>query len=393
MRILFIDQSGQLGGAELMLADIAAGYAGSGSVLLFADGPFRELLERRGVSVRVAAGKGPIAITKDAGGMAALRALPAFLRLVAQTWRAARGHDVLYANTAKALVVGAVVATLRRQPLVFHLHDLVTPEHFSGLNRRLLVTLGSRCTRMIIANSEATRDAFIAAGGRAERHVVVYNGFETTPVSSESGDVGYSPRAEFRIGEKPLAVAIGRLTPWKGQHVLLAAARTLPELQVILVGGALFTAEDRAYEARLRAEADAAELRGRVHFAGHRADVRPFYRAADMVVHCSTAPEPFGRVVVEAMLAGRPVVAADAGGVREILRDPGTGVLVPPGDAAALADALRGLLRDPAAAAAMARAGRAEASRRFELGAILAAIDAAIRAAGRERSAALPVST
>ena len=381
-RVLFVDQSGQLGGAELMLADVAARFGAAGTVLLFQDGPFREHLAARGIPVRVIGG-GPLAVTKAGGLGSWLRVLPAFTRLVRETWQTAEGPDVLYANTAKALIVGAVVAAGRRKPLVFHLHDLVSPDHFSRLNRWLLVRVASTFARTIIANSEATRDAFIAAGGRAERHVVIYNGFD--PGRFSPGAIAPRIRGEFPVGAKPLAVVIGRLTPWKGQHVLLAAARALPELHVLVVGGALFTPEDRAYEAQLRREAAEPELRGRVHFAGHRDDIVPFYHAADVVVHCSVAPEPFGRVVVEAMLAGRPVLAADAGGVREILQEPGTGELVPPNDASALAEALRRLLADPDRARRMAAAGQAMARRRFGLDGVLDATEAAVDSA-RHRS-------
>jgi glycosyltransferase involved in cell wall biosynthesis len=88
-------------------------------------------------------------------------------------------------------------------------------------------------------------------------------------------------------------------------------------------------------------------------------------RAADVIVHASTLPEPFGRVLVEGMLARRPVIASDAGGVREIVTHGATGVLVPPGDVAALARAVATLRADAPRAAAIGAAGSARARDAF----------------------------
>jgi glycosyltransferase involved in cell wall biosynthesis len=94
-------------------------------------------------------------------------------------------------------------------------------------------------------------------------------------------------------------------------------------------------------------------------------------KGADVVVHASSLPEPFGRVVVEGMLAGRPVVATNAGGVAEIITDGVTGLLVPPGHATAMVNAIRGLRDDPARATALAAAGTAHARADFSVAAMV----------------------
>ena len=114
----------------------------------------------------------------------------------------------------------------------------------------------------------------------------------------------------------------------------------------------------------------------RVHFLGFRHDIAPLMRAADVVVHASTLPEPFGRVIVEGMLARRPVIATAAGGVGEIIDDGRTGVLVPPGDAAAIARAVQALRDDPGRAAALAAAGAAHARQAFSVGAMVRGVRA-----------------
>lgn len=133
----------------------------------------------------------------------------------------------------------------------------------------------------------------------------------------------------------------GRLTPWKGQRVLMEAVARMPGATMVLVGAPLFG--EHTYEAALRARAAEPDLAGRVHFLGFRADVAELMHCMDVVVHASVWAEPFGRVVVEGMLAARPVVATAAGGVKEIVDDGETGILVSPDDAPALASALNRL--------------------------------------------------
>jgi glycosyltransferase involved in cell wall biosynthesis len=131
----------------------------------------------------------------------------------------------------------------------------------------------------------------------------------------------------------------------------------------LIVGDALF-GED-AYAADLQRKAADLGLGDRVHFLGFRRDVPKLMAACDIIVHTSVAPEPFGRMVVEGMLSGRPVIASDAGGVREIVTDGRTGRLTPPGDARALAEVLRATLDDAEVSRNMADAGRAWARDRF----------------------------
>jgi glycosyltransferase involved in cell wall biosynthesis len=136
-------------------------------------------------------------------------------------------------------------------------------------------------------------------------------------------------------------------------------------VQAVIVGGALFGQD--AYETRIREQASRLGLDGRVRFLGFRSDVPELMASMDAVAHTSVVAEPFGRVVVEAMMCGRPVVATRGGGVTEIIRDGETGLLVPPGDASALAAALGCILSQPALAERLAQQGREDVSRRFSL--------------------------
>jgi glycosyltransferase involved in cell wall biosynthesis len=113
----------------------------------------------------------------------------------------------------------------------------------------------------------------------------------------------------------------------------------------------------------------------RVHFLGYRADTPRLMRAVDLVVHCSTAPEPFGRVIVEALFAGTPVLAADGGASREILGTETTW-LVPPGNVPVLAAAIaRTLATDAGTMAFQVAAMRSRVEEEFTLSRMMAGID------------------
>ncbi|MCU0567971.1 MAG: glycosyltransferase [Oculatellaceae cyanobacterium Prado106] len=158
--------------------------------------------------------------------------------------------------------------------------------------------------------------------------------------------------------------------------MLLEAMRQVPEVQAIVVGEALFG--ETEYAERLRAIANQPELAGRVHWLGFRNDIPALMSACDLVLHTSTEPEPFGRVIIEGQLAGRPVIATAAGGAIELIEDGVTGRLVPPEDAAALAQVMGELLKQPDLAQKIANQGKMSAQTHFSLEGMLKAFDQAL---------------
>jgi glycosyltransferase involved in cell wall biosynthesis len=153
-----------------------------------------------------------------------------------------------------------------------------------------------------------------------------------------------------------------RLEWWKGHRLhlrALARLRDLPDWVCWLAGGAQ-RPEEQTYLAELKALAAELKIADRVRFLGHRRDVPRLLAAADLVCHPNEAPEHFGIAFVEALAAGRPVVATRMGGAVEVV-DPACGVLTDP-DPTAVADALAGLFRDPARAAALGANGPARAA-------------------------------
>jgi glycosyltransferase involved in cell wall biosynthesis len=365
MTILFLDQSGKLGGAELCLLDIAEPYRSSCHVGLLADGPFRSALEERQIPVSVLHDR-PIAVNKTSGWLAQLAGASQLLPTIRRTIALARTCDLIYANTPKALVIGAIAATLCNRPLIYHLHDILSADHFSSSNLRLLVTLANRADR-VIANSIAAQTAYRTLGGSSPC-TVIYNGFDLNlPLPSGAAIADRRRRIEAKK-DTFLVGHFSRLSPWKGQDVLIDALRNCPDnVEILLVGAALFGEDD--YVAQLRTQIDRLGLGDRVHFLGFQDDIAAWMAACDLIVHSSTAPEPFGRVIVEAMLCRRPIIAAAAGGALEIL-DETCGWLTEPGNSQALAAAIGDAYDHPEKRQRLADRGYQQARSRFGLAGI-----------------------
>ncbi|MEP0924619.1 glycosyltransferase [Leptolyngbya sp. ST-U4] len=367
MKILFLDQSGNLGGAELCLADIAKLYSGDCLVALFSDGAFRKLLEHHCISVQVLT-ETSIPIRKDSTLIQGVSSIRSLIPLVTKVANLARGYDLIYANTQKALVIGALASLYSNRPLVYHLHDILSTDHFSYTNRRIAVTLANWFARLVIANSKATQAAFVAAGGRRDIVHIVYNGFDLKHYSRFSSpdillDINQI-KQNLNWNDRFIVGHFSRLSPWKGQHVLLNALAHCPEnVAALFVGDALFGEQE--YAKSLYQQTEALGLEKRVRFLGFRTDVVPLMSACDLIAHTSTAPEPFGRVIVEAMLCGKPVVAAAAGGAVELIEDGRTGWLSSPGDVTQLAGIIRTAQNQPNDTQAITKAAQLQARQAF----------------------------
>ncbi|MFB2773359.1 glycosyltransferase family 4 protein [Pelatocladus sp. BLCC-F211] len=363
MKVLFLDQSGKPGGAELCLIDIAKPYRDHCLVGLFADGDFRTLLEKNQIPVEVLTTQ-TIQVRKESSFAQGLASLGQLIPLLAKVVQTAREYDLIYANTQKALVVGAIASFLSGRPLVYHLHDILSPEHFSQTNRRIAVTAANRAS-LVIANSQASKTAFIEAGGRTEITTVIYNGFDPKNYQIDASII-HQTRQQLGLEGKFVIGHFSRLAPWKGQHILIEALIQCPEeVTAVLVGDALFGEQE--YVQKLHQQIATLGLENRVKFLGFRSDIPQLMSACDLVAHTSTAAEPFGRVIVEAMLCGKPVVAAKAGGAVELVEDGINGFLFTPGKPQELAQIVTTCLQEPEKTAMIASYSQTTASQRFDV--------------------------
>jgi glycosyltransferase involved in cell wall biosynthesis len=346
--------------------------------VLFEDGPFVQALGEIGAAVTVIpAPAAMLSVKKEsrfAGTLASVPALLPFIRHLAKEFAPA---EVIYLNSQKALVAGAPAGFLARKRVIWNLHDILTAEHFGSLNRRVAVSIANRFVDRVVVNSAATSDALRESGFRGTKIDTVYNGID----GAKFRPVDDAHRAEglrkLGLPQQPVVGLFGRISRWKGQDVLVRALAELPTVTALVVGGPLFQ-DDEAYLAEVRQLATRLGVESRIIFAGSRPDVASLMPLCDVVAHTSTLPEPFGRVIVEAMSCGVPVVATNAGGAAEIVKHGSTGLLVEPGQPAELATAIRDVIVNAEAAAARAHRARREAAERYSIDQMVEGVKRAI---------------
>jgi len=350
--VLFVDHAPALGGAEICL-------------LLAC-----ELLDRKRFAAHLATQPGRLAeAARKLGVIVHELPLRRLRRTPTAPWRFARGVLALmrvirrerialvYVNTVRAGVCAAPAARLTGRPVLWHVHDIFSP----GMYTRVMANLADAT----IAVSKAAAEPL----PRADKVRVIYPGVRLEDFQGDRREQAAALREAW--GVPPEAVLIGqvaRLQPWKGQRDVIAAAELLgdlPAAYVAIIGGDIFE-DAQAYERELKTMARTRGLAARLIFAGHREDVPATLQALDILVHASDR-EAFGRILIEAGAAGLPVVAYDSGAVREIVKHETTGLLVPAGDRAGLAAALRCLVNDPARARVLGDNARKEVRARFDM--------------------------
>jgi glycosyltransferase involved in cell wall biosynthesis len=211
----------------------------------------------------------------------------------------------------------------------------------------------------VVCNSEQTLAWIRGTSGPSDkRYLAIWNGYSKSGPAADRGSV----RRELGVsGDEVLFVLVGRINAWKGQRLLVLAfaelvRETSVPVRLALVGSA-FQGQS-SFEDELREAIVASGCAERIGLYPFRADIEAVWEAADVAVVPSTQPEPFGRVAVEAMAFAKPVVAADHGGLSEIVKDGQTGLLVPPGDVHALSAALKRLAVGPEERVRLGEAGR-----------------------------------
>lgn len=363
-KILFINHTSALGGAELNLLDLVIPYAENSKILLFQDGPFHERLKQTGITVTILGASKSILNIRTSGGLN-LATIPELWKLATQIAKEARGYDSIVANSQKAFVIAALSTLKSNTPVLWYLHDILTARHFSKLNRLVAVFLANRFAKRVLVNSQATGEAFVAVGGKEKLLDVVYNGFDSQKFDRVTISEAKGVRSQLNIGNAPLIGLFSRFSYWKGQHILLEAVKEIPQVQVLLVGKALFGEEE--YVSLLETLSSEPKLQGRIHWLGFRDDIPTLMKACDIIVHTSTEPEPFGRVIVEGQLAQKPVIASAAGGALEIIDDGINGYLFPPEDAIALRKSIQKLVSDRTLAQTIGQRGYESARTKFSL--------------------------
>jgi len=296
-----------------------------------------------------------------------LKAWCEFVRREAlQVWpivRAIRenGIDLVHVNTGlRHGKPGIIAAWITRRPCICHVRMFHQLNHFDRLFTRLVSGF--------IYISRAIAEDCTAQGIPPAKGRVIHNAVDLSEFPAVGDAVGV--RREFGwSADQHLVGVVGRLDWWKGHEYFLGAmaevVQRFSDVKGLIIGEPGSLPQNLEYCQRLKSLTKSLGLEDKVVFTGFRGDVPRLMSALDVIVLSSSVPEPFGRVVIEGMAAGKPVVATAAGGVLDVIDDGVNGLLVPPGDSQAIARAILRLLSNPEEAGRIGAAARQCVERRF----------------------------
>ena len=392
--VLFFDHTAKMGGGEISLFNLVTNLDAKRFepvVVLASDGVLRERLSAVGIETHVLPLSGEVTgVRKDT--LTAVHAVSPsqVLEIARYVWQLRgfarrRGVDILHTNSLKADVIGALAGRLAGLPVIWHVRDRIADDYLPPLATRAFRLLCRVLPDYIVVNSASTLQSLQLPAQRYAR--VIYNGIvhdglplqelleddeqlpTAQPDASHTAPIAATSPESSRDPNAPVIGLVGRISPWKGQDIFLRAAAQVkqhyPRAHFQIIGAPLFGEED--YETEMRELCAHLDLDENVEWLGFRSDVPELIERLTILAHASKTGEPFGQVVVEAMMAKRPLVATNGGGVPEIVLNEQTGLLVPMNDAPAMAQALLRLLDAPDWAAELGRAGHKRAVENFTI--------------------------
>jgi len=289
-------------------------------------------------------------------------------RAISRVVREEQPSLVYLANGLTSNLDGLVAAARAGIPSISHQKGF---RRIGPIERQL-----ARWVDLCIGMTDECTDYVRDSGAKCQRFLTVFDGIDCTEFAPGGGQ---AVRAEFGVPDgAPLVGLVGHVQEWKGQHIVAeAVARALkkiPDLHCLLVGGLHRAGQD--FGEKLRAKIADQGLSDRIIMTGERSDVPACLDAMDILIHSSTTPEPFGRVMIEGMALSKPVIAPSEGGPLEIVVDGETGILIEPRSPEALADAIVTLCSNPELSRKMGQAGRDRVDAVFDIRHHVAAIEA-----------------
>lgn len=359
--VLVVHQSAELYGSDrvllLMVQEFVSRQLLTPVVVLPEDGPLVTALSSLSVEVHVA----------DVGKVSrSMYTLSGMLRVPGRLWRGVRALDAIVAgrtvsavhSNTLAVLLGGLWARTRRVHHVWHLHEILISPKWVGIG---LLTIVRMTADVVICNSRKTHEWLLGVyPSMASRSCVVFNGLP----DQEPVDGSEVKAFRGRLNAQPhhiVVTLLGRISRIKGQTVLIEAAALLKRsypalpLKFAIVGGCAPGQEALLHQLVQRVHELA--LSDEVCFLPFVPDVGGVWQGSDIAVVPSVEPESFGMVAIEAMRAAKPVIASRQGGLLDVVVDGETGLLVPPGDTKALADAICELVGDSARRYRMGQAG------------------------------------
>ena len=346
-RIMHLNQSLGMGGIETLILQLCArldraAYAPSVCVLE-GGGPLAVEFEAAGV---------PVHVMKKGRGVD--WRLP--VRLAQLVRR--EGIDILHTHNTAAWFYGVLAARLSGLPVVHTEHT--SPSYHARRWRKIEKALSLATDRISAVSGSVARVMTEEQGIAANKVRVVHNGIEASLYGGAAD--GAALKAALGIPRSaPVVGNVARLFPNKDHGTLLRAFKRVVER---VSSATLLIAGEGPLRGEVEAEVRRLQLSGTVHLLGNRRDIPALLRVFDLFV-LSSVKEGLPMALLEAMAAGKPVVATEVDGNPELVVHEGTGLLVPPGNPDALAEAICRLLQDQGAAQRMGRQGRERVRRLF----------------------------
>lgn len=368
-KILFVHSSNEMYGADVILLELIRACDRSQwtpAVIVPCDVPYEGRFTRELERIQVDSRAMKLAVLRRRYFSPA--GFPRYLAYFARSTLALahiirrEGFDVVHSNTT-AVLPGAFAARLTKRPHIWHSHEMIV----SPRSVRLLTArLAPRMSRVVLTVSDAVKQHMLQDNPAARNIRVLHNGIDVERFANATGRSRI--RSEFGYSESDVVVGtLARISRGKGQGYLARAAALLkdtqPDLKYLLVGDAFVGQEHLVDE--LRQTIAELGLEGRITLTGYRSDGPDVLAALDICVLPSTLPDSFPTVVLEGMAAGKPVIATDWGGAKEMVTEGETGYIVPTDDEQTLSQRLAELASSESLRTAMGEAGQRRAVQHF----------------------------
>lgn len=359
-RICFYAVATELGGAERSLLELLKGLMATDScwdpsvLLPKKDGPLIEELKKLAVEYHVE--EFPVAFLKmsrkNKGNFFSLFfALPSMISYLikVRSWIIHQKVALIHTTGIKCHILGVLIGRLGGIPVLLHMRDILQP----GLSEKILKFIFRRSGVFFVANSGATAAPFT---GMNKTPSIVYNGISPQDFHPDRKKI-YS--SHFQVGsDVPIVGIVGAFTEWKGQKEFLKAAKILFDRGIrarfVVVGARIYDTDAEADYGRELIEAvKSFGIEKQVLFPGFEKNSALAMNSIDILVHASTKPEPFGRVIIEAMACKTSVIASKWGAAPEIFTNLNQGLIVDPKNPSEIADAVQWLIENPEEASRM----------------------------------------
>lgn len=391
-RILYLDHTAKLGGGEIAILNLVKALDQKRFkpvFILASDGPLATQLRDADIETHVYPLSSNVIETRkdsiNANVMIQLNKIfecLSYARRIAQ-FAKEQNIDIIHTNSLKSDIYGGIAGRFAGIPVIWHIRDNIDTNYLPAFAVTVMRFLARVVPNIVVANSESTlktvgvinrkSTAVVYSGINHQDRIngeVVHDGVSSTTKSRYLELFNrLHQNGHFNQSKAPIIALVGRIAHWKGQHVFIKAAEDVlskyPNAVFQIIGAPLFGEYD--YEKSLHEQVEKAGLTGKVQFLGFRNNIPELLKDIDLLVHASIIGEPFGQVVIEGMAAAKPVIATNGGALPEVVVDGVTGILVPMGDASAMADAIIEVLSHPDRAYTMGLAGLHRVRERFTI--------------------------